>query len=59
MYFFSFFISCNIIFFPNECPGPCRHRPGHEVEHKPLISEECNTIIHIITVFYDIFLKRE
>ena len=27
--FFLFFISCNFIFSPNECPGLCRHRPGH------------------------------
>ena len=26
MYFFSFFISCNFIFLPHECPGLCRHR---------------------------------
>ena len=26
--FFSFFISCNFIFFPNEWPGLCWHRPG-------------------------------
>ena len=25
MYFFSFFISCNFIFLPYECPGLCRH----------------------------------
>ena len=24
-----FFISCNFIFLPYECPGLCRHRPGH------------------------------
>ena len=29
MQFFSFFISCNFIFLPYECPGLCRHRPGH------------------------------
>ena len=29
MLFFSFFISCNFIFLPYECPGLCRHRPGH------------------------------
>ena len=26
---FSLFILCYFIFFPNECPGLCRHRPGH------------------------------
>ena len=26
---FWFFISCNFIFLPNECPGLCQHRPGH------------------------------
>ena len=26
---FLFFILCYFIFFPNECPGLCRHRPGH------------------------------
>ena len=26
---FLFFISCNFMFLPNECPGLCRHRPGH------------------------------
>ena len=26
---FPFFISCYFIFFPNECHGLWRHRPGH------------------------------
>ena len=26
---FTFFISCYFTFFPNECPGLCRHRSGH------------------------------
>ena len=26
---FFIFILCYFIFFPNECPGLCRHRPGH------------------------------
>ena len=26
---FPFFILCYFIFLPNECPGLCRHRPGH------------------------------
>ena len=34
MYFFSFFISCYFIFSPNECPGLCRHRPGHSLGEK-------------------------
>ena len=25
IWFFSFFISCNFIFLPYECPGLCRH----------------------------------
>ena len=29
--FFSFFISCNFIFLPYECPGLCRRRPGHSL----------------------------
>ena len=29
MQFFSFFISCNFIFLPYECPVLYRHRPGH------------------------------
>ena len=31
MYFFLFFISCNFIFLPYECPGHGRHRPGHSL----------------------------
>ena len=26
---FLLFISCYFIFLPNECPGLCRHKPGH------------------------------
>ena len=26
---FTFFISCNFIFLPYECPSLCGHRPGH------------------------------
>ena len=29
-----FFISCYFIFFPNERPGLCRHRPGHSLGEK-------------------------
>ena len=29
--FFSFFISCNFIFLPYECPGLCWHRPEHSL----------------------------
>ena len=33
--FFSFFISCYILyFFPNKCPSLCRHRPGHSFVKK-------------------------
>ena len=28
---FFFFILCYFIFFPNECPGLCRHRPRHSL----------------------------
>ena len=31
---FPFFISPYFIFFPNECPGLCRHRPGHSLGKK-------------------------
>ena len=31
---FPFFISCYFIFLPNECPGLCRHRPGHSLVKK-------------------------
>ena len=28
---FSFFNSSYFIYFPNECPGLCQHRPGHSL----------------------------
>ena len=31
---FPFFISCYFICLPNECPGLCRHRPGHSLVKK-------------------------
>ena len=39
MYFFSFFISSNFIFFTNECPGLCRHKPGHSLVKKIKLNE--------------------
>ena len=36
---FPFFISCNFIFVPNECPGLCRQRPGHSLEKKIRLDE--------------------
>ena len=29
--FFTFFISCNFMFLPNECPGVCRQLQGHSL----------------------------
>ena len=40
--FFSFFISCYFIFFPNECPGLCQHRPGHSLGEKIKLHEMKN-----------------
>ena len=31
---FPFFILCYFIFFPNECPVLCQHRPGHSLGKK-------------------------
>ena len=31
---FPFFILCYFIIFPNEYPGPCRHRSGHSLGEK-------------------------
>ena len=28
----DFFFLLYILFFPNECPGMCQHRPGHSLE---------------------------
>ena len=43
VFFFFHFVQL----LPYECPGLCRHRPGHSlgekshfIKHKPLISEE-------------------
>ena len=39
---FLFFISSNFILFPNECPGLCRHRPGHSLVKKIKLLEMKN-----------------
>ena len=31
---FPFFILCNLIFLPNECPGLYQHGPGHSLGEK-------------------------
>ena len=33
------FYFCYFIFFPNECPGLCRHRPGHSLGKKLKLHE--------------------
>ena len=32
--FFHFSFHATTLFFPNEWPGLCRHRPGHSLERK-------------------------
>ena len=39
---FLFFILCNFIFSPNECPGLCRHRLGHSLGGKIKLHEMKN-----------------
>ena len=39
---FPFFISCNFIFFPNDCPGLCQHRPGNSLRKKIKLYEMKN-----------------
>ena len=39
---FPFFIWCNFMFLPNECPGLCRHRPGHSLGKKLKLLEMKN-----------------
>ena len=37
-FFFSFFVSWNFTFLPNECPGLCQHRTGLLFAKKMLLS---------------------
>ena len=50
---FSFFISCNFIFLPNECPGLCRHRPGQSWGKNVALLEIAN-----FKAFFWVFLSR-
>ena len=60
VFFFSFFISCNLKFLPYECPGPCQHRPGHSLGKKVKLHKmknEKNYMGFLIHKIYQI-LKR-
>ena len=50
---FSFFISCYLIFPPNECRGLCQHRPGHSLgprNWKGLL--KCRIVSNYQSIFY-------
>ena len=53
---FPFFISFYYIFFPNECPGLFRHRPGHSIGEKKSSSKwkmKETTLGHTVrTIFF-------
>ena len=38
---FFCFSFCQLLFFPNECPGLCRHRPGHSLGKKKYFLTHC------------------
>ena len=63
--FFSFFISCNFIFLPIECPGLCRHRPGHSQGknvklHEMFITEErfWKELVYLYILFSTFSLQK-
>ena len=60
---FPFFISCYFIFFTNEYPGLCRHRPGHSLVKKIKLLEMKNEkttrdfLLYKYSKFWSVFLE--
>ena len=52
---FPFFISCYFTFSPNECPGLCRHGPGHSLGKNIKLQEMKNEKNYIGFLVHEIW----